>query len=157
MTTASTQEAPRDPGLRVLARTVAAAGVVGVVVVAAGLLVDGSAGALGALAGVAVTVAAMVFGTFSVHVVAGSMPGASLLVALLTYVLQVLTITVALAALRSSGAWGTSLSPGWVVAGVVVATVAWMTAHVWHSTKARIPAYDLDRGRAVTAGEAGAR
>lgn len=157
MTTASTQEVPRDPGLRVLGRTVGVAGLAGLGTVLAGLAIAGSAGFSGAFVGVAITVAAMVFGTFSVHVVAGSMPGASLLVALLTYVLQILMITVALAALHSSAAWGTTLAPGWVVAGVVVATIAWMAGHVWHSTRARIPAYDLRRPSAVTRGEAGAR
>lgn len=157
MTTASTQDVPRDPGLRVLARTLAAATGAGLVLVVTGLVAAGSSGASGAAVGVGATLAVLAFGTLSVHVVSAAMPSASLLVALLTYLLQVLMLTVVLSALRTSEAWGSTLAPGWLAAGVITVTVAWTAGQVWHSSRVRIPVYDLAPRGVLRAGEAGAR
>lgn len=157
MTTASTQDVPRDPGLRVLGRALSVAAAAGVVTSVTGLLAAGQAAGSGAVAGAVVTLAVLAFGTVSVHVVSSAMPSASLLVALLTYALQLLLMTVVLSALRQSQAWGSTLAPGWLASGVVAVTLAWGAGQVWHSSRARIPAYDLPSRAASQAGEAGAR
>ena len=117
--------------------------VASVVVVVLGALLDDSAAVAGAAAGAFATVAVMAFGAYVVHLVAKVMPSASLLLALMTYALQIVVLTAFLAVVTGSGALGDTLSGGWLVAGVVVAVLAWTVSQIWFSTRARVLLYDL--------------
>ena len=88
-----------------------------------------------------------------VNVVAGLMPAAALLIALLTYTMQVAVMALAFFALTRSGVLDQTLDRAWLAAAVISATLSWLIAQIWLSTRARILAYDLPGGQP----EAGAR
>lgn len=119
---------------------VAALGVVG-------LLVAGSAGLLGALAGGGLALVVFLLGTTVVHTVASVMPAMSLLVALLTYTLQVVLMAVVVVALSRSGLTGEELSREWFAGAVIAVTMLWLAVQVWLFTRLRIPTYDLPAHR----------
>ena len=125
-------------------RASATAVVMVLVLVIAGALRDGSVGAWGALAGGGIAFLVFASGTAVVHLVAGAMPSASMLVALLTYTLQVAAMALAVGALNASGVAGDSVSRGWFAVGVITVTAAWLVAQIWHATHLRLPAFDLD-------------
>ncbi len=93
------------------------------------LLALGVAGrpqALGALLGAALVTGFYLFGSLTVSLVAAYAPRASLLVALLTYTLQVGALALVLARVQGSGALQARVDVQWVGGAVVVATVAWL-------------------------------
>ena len=97
------------------------------------LLALGVAGrpqAVGALFGAGLVAGFYLFGSLTVSLVAAYAPRASLLVALLTYVLQVGALALVLARVQRSGALGVSIDAQWVGGAVVVATVAWLVVLV---------------------------
>jgi len=104
----------------------------------------GRADALGALAGGSIALCFLLFGSLVVEVATRIAPQAAMLMALLTYTLQVLLVALVFALLNSSGAMGATLSSGWLAVGVIVATLAWTAAQLVGSVRARIPAYDID-------------
>jgi ATP synthase protein I len=125
-----------------------AAGVCVVAAVGLATLVDGLVagrpGALGAFTGGSIAFVFFVSGSLVVSAATRFAPQAAMLMALMTYALQVALVALVFAVLSSSGAVGTTLSAGWVAGGVVAATVAWTVGQLVASTKARIPAYDTD-------------
>ncbi|MCW2759842.1 MAG: putative synthase protein [Marmoricola sp.] len=125
---------------------VAGACVVVAVLVAAllGGLSTGSAGALGALVGGSIACVFFLFGSFVVNAATRIAPQAAMVMALMTYTLQVALVALVFAVLADSGAIGTTLSSGWVAGGVIAATVAWVAGQLVASARARIPAYDID-------------
>ncbi|PVG83342.1 hypothetical protein DDE18_08595 [Nocardioides gansuensis] len=140
--TTEQQPGTRGSGTVLLGAALGAALVLGLLGVVAGFL-DGSAGALGALAGGGLALLVFALGTGIVHVVSGVLPAASLLVALLTYTLQLVVMALVVVAFDGSGLMGEELSRGWFAGGVVAATVAWLATQVWRATHLRLPAYDL--------------
>jgi ATP synthase protein I len=140
MTTESKQDT--RPGGSVLLGAAAAglAAVVVMTVVAA--VTDGSAGVVGALVGGLLTLGVFALGTGTVGLVARVVPSASLLVALLTYTLQLLVLAVAVTVLDRSGLAGDELSRGWFAAGVIAVTVTWLVGQVLAARRQRIPVYD---------------
>lgn len=120
-----------------------AAGAVGVLVlVVAGALTDGRAAVVGAVSGGVLTLAVFALGIAVVGAVARLMPSASLLVALMTYALQLLVLAVCVAAIDQSGVDGETLSRGWFAAGVITVTLLWMVGQLVAFTRQRIPVYD---------------
>ncbi|MDN4174309.1 hypothetical protein QWY28_15200 [Nocardioides sp. SOB77] len=117
--------------------------VAGLLAAVVGALADGRPAAYGALVGTALVVVVFAFGSATVHAVAGLLPAASLIVALLTYALQLLVVLVVLSALDGSGAVGDTLSRGWLAGAVIVGTLAWTTVQVVLAGRVRIPVYDL--------------
>lgn len=101
-----------------------------------------SAGWWGALTGGSLAVVVLLTSTTVVNVAAGSMPDASVFIALLTFFLQVVLLGVIAAALHDSAAMG-KLSPEWFAGGLILATMTWLAVHAWLYTRLRIPAYDL--------------
>lgn len=118
---------------------VLAAGVV--TALAAALSGAGSAGAAATGAGVVLLV--LGFGAFTVDFVAGHLPGASLLVALLTYTLQLVMMLVVLAAVADSGVFAAEVEGRWLGAGAIVVTLVWTLTQVRLTARRRIPLYDL--------------
>lgn len=148
MTTRSTKD-PRSSGARVLLGAALAALVLGAAAVIVGALVDGSAAAYGALVGTVLVLAVLGFGSVVVDTVAGAMPGASLLVALLTYTLQVVLMGLVLAALTSSGLLDDTLDRQWLAGTVIGGTFGWLAVQLVLTTRMRIPVYDLSVGEST--------
>ncbi|KRF30381.1 hypothetical protein [Nocardioides sp. Soil805] len=144
MTTESKQDTRRGASPLLGAATAGLVLVV-VVVVLAGL-VDGRQGALGAAAGGVLALAVFATGTAVVQTAARVMPTASLLVALLTYTLQVVLMGAVAVALSRSGIVGDGPSRGWFAGAVIAVTVTWMVVQVWIVGRQRIPVYDLSAG-----------
>ena len=146
MTTAPLPPATRPrrvlagPEIRLAGGVTLVTGVLGVLVAA---LVSGAPGASGAAIGAGMVLVFFGFGAMTVSAVAAVSPAASLLVALLTYVLQVLAVGVVFVALRNSGAMGSTVDPGWVAGGLIAATVCWLATQVVAATRSRQPLYDL--------------
>ena len=109
-----------------------------------GALTTGSPGAFGALAGGSMALCFFLFGSTIVEMATRMAPQTAIFVALMTYTLQVALVALVFAVLTSSGAVGTTLSPGWLAGGVIAATLAWTVAQLVGSARARIPAYDID-------------
>lgn len=154
--TTETSERRADPGTRVLVGAMLAA----LVVSAAATGVAAAVGGPGAVAGAAVggfsLAVVMAFGTYVVHVASNAVPGLSLMVAIMTYALQIAMMVAFFLVLARSGALEKSVDGAWLVAGVVVASLTWSTAQIWFSTRARIPLYDLSRPGPSRGQEAGA-
>lgn len=160
MTTESKQVA-RPQGVPALLGAAVSGLVVAVVITVAGALTGGSAAAYGALVGAAIALVVFAVGSFSVDLVARLVPSMSLMVAMLTYTLQVVAMALVFVGLSRSGVLDDTLDRGWLAAGVIAVTVVWLLAQVRLTVRARIPAYDLP-GPTVPAGaverpEAGAR
>jgi ATP synthase protein I len=109
-----------------------------------GGLVDGSSGALGALVGGGTALLFFLFGSLLVMAATRMAPQVSMLVALMTFTLQIVLVAAVFAALGSSDAMGSWLSDGWVAAGVVVAAAAWIVGQMVGTARARIPVYDVE-------------
>lgn len=155
MTTESKQHT--RPGVTVLlGAAVAGVVVVGLLTVVAAL-VEGSAAAWGVAAGGLTALVVFALGTAVVHAVAGLVPAASMMVALLTYTLQVVVMALVVVGLGRSGLAGESVSRGGFAVGVIVTTIAWMIAQIWQATHLRLPAYDLPAEDDGAHPEAGAR
>ena len=142
MTTESKQ-VTRPQGVPALVGAAVAGLVSGLLVTAVGALSSGSAAAYGALVGAAIALLVFVVGSFAVDVVARVMPAMSLMVALLTYTLQVVVMALAFVALNGSGLLDETLARDWLAAGVIAVTMVWLLVQLVLTTRARIPVYDL--------------
>ena len=121
----------------------AATGLAGGALVLLAALVSGSDAATGAAVGAGMVLAFFGLGAAVVNAVAGASPAASLLVALLTYALQVLAVGLVLTALRSSGDLLAAVNADWVAGAVIAATAVWLVTHIVAATRSRQPIYDL--------------
>lgn len=122
---------------------------IGVVATVVGALVSGSAAAYGVLVGTLMVVAVLGLGSMAVNVIAGAMPSAALIVALLTYTLQVVLMGLLFVVLAESGALDAALDAEWLAGTVIVGTLLWLAVQIVLTARLRIPVYDLP--------EAGAR
>ena len=127
----------------ILVRTVGVSLLVGALVAGVGGLVQGPAAAWSVLLGTALVTVVCAGGAAAVNVVSGLMPEAALMIALLTYFLQVLVVLVVLAALADSAVLEEELDRGWVAGSVIGGTLLWMAGQVAVTTRARIPMFDL--------------
>ena len=124
--------------------------VIGVAAAGVGLALSGVGAAFGALIGAGLAGGVFVLGALAVQVVSRVYPPASLLVALLTYVCQVLAALMVFAILtRGALIHNGTVSAPWVGATLSLCAVLWVTVHVRVAATARVPLYDLP--------EAGAR
>jgi len=109
----------------------------------AGGLVDGRSGALGALAGGSLALCFFLFGSLVVDMATRMAPQLAMLMALLTYTLQVVAVGVVFLALDASDALGDTVHAGWLAGTVIVATLVWLVAQTVAATRSRQPIYDL--------------
>lgn len=139
-----------DPQLRIAALAGAGCLVTGLLAAGAAALLADPGAAYGALVGAVIAAAIFVTGALAVHVVARTMPAAALLVALLTYLSQVVLAFLVFWRLSDSGLLtdGT-LDRTWIGGVLVLCTLLWMAVQIRVVTRARAPLYDLP--------EAGAR
>jgi ATP synthase protein I len=124
--------------------------VIGLLAAGLGLAVSGWAAAWGALVGAGLAGGVFVLGALAVQVATWLYPPAALLVAMLTYVSQVLA-AMTVFSLLDGGALGDDLdvSTPWVGGTLATCALLWVTVHVRVAATARVPLYDLP--------EAGAR
>ncbi|HSE07121.1 MAG TPA: hypothetical protein VLB29_00530 [Nocardioidaceae bacterium] len=140
MTTAQTTPRRGRPVLGPLAISAS----VGLALVVLAALVTGSPGAAGAGIGAAMVCLVFAFGAVTLGVVALVAPAASLLVALLTYTLQVVVVGLVYVGLSSGGALDGPVDPRWLSAAVIACTLGWITTQIVVSMRTRQPIYDLD-------------
>ena len=114
-----------------------------------GLAVGGRPQVLGAVLGAGLMTGFYLFGTVTVGLVAAYAPRASLLVALLTYVLQVGALALVLAALQGSqGSRSVAeVDTRWTGAAVVAATVLWLVLLVVRAVRSVPAVSDAGVGR----------
>ncbi|GAB6986180.1 hypothetical protein [Nocardioides pyridinolyticus] len=155
--TTDTATTSRDHGFRVLVRTALVTVSVGLVLTLVAALVAGPAAAWGALVGTLLVVGVFGFGSFTVNLVAAVMPAAALVVALLTYVLQVLVMGLVFYGLSGSGLLDDTIDRTWLGGSVIAGTVAWLVVQVVVATTRRIPVYVLPEPAAVAGAASGAR
>lgn len=129
-------------GVSPLLGAVASGAVAVLVLVVVGALTDGRPAVVGAAVGGVLTLAVFALGIAVVGMVARLMPSASLLVALMTYALQLLVLALVVAALERADVGAETLSRGWFAAGVIVVTLLWLVGQLVAATRQRIPAYD---------------
>ena len=115
---------------------------VGLLAVTTAALTAGSAAALGALVGSALVLGFFGLGASVVNAVASVSPTASLLVALLTYALEVVALGAVFVALRRSGALAGTVDRGWLGGVVIAATLVWLVSQIFAETRSRHPIYD---------------
>lgn len=156
MTTETLRHTP-NPGLRVLLGAAAAALSAGAIVVAVAAL-QGSAGdRQGALVGALLALAVLAGGSLVVDLVASRMPTASLLVAVLTYTLEVVLLGLVFWRLETSGALDGSLSGTWLGVAVIAVTIGWLVGQIVLTARVRIPVYDLPAPAPSSAAPGGER
>ena len=136
----------RRTGSSVLTRAAMASMGLGVVAVVAGSLVEGAPAAYGAAIGALIVLGVFGFGSFVVNTVAALMPTAALLVALLTYTLQVVAMGLVFVALSGSGLLGDTLDREWLAGTVIAGTLVWVMCQIVLTMRARIAIYDLPEG-----------
>jgi ATP synthase protein I len=141
MTTESKQDT--RPGASVLLGAAAAAFLAGVVMTLVAWAVSDATAVRSVVLSTLLVVVVIGFGVFVLNTVASVMPGATVLVALVTYALQLVVMAAVVLQLVRSGMMVDTLDRRWFGGGVAVATLAWMVAQVVAATRARIPVYDL--------------
>jgi ATP synthase protein I len=157
MTTGTAETMPRaqrSSGASVLLGAGLGSLLLGLAAAGIGASVGGAPAAYGALVGSALVVVVFAFGAVTVHTVATRLPAASLLVALMTYALQLLLMLVVLSALDGSGAVGETLSRGWLAGAVICGALGWTSVQIALAARVRIPVYELPD---ATAGAAAAQ
>ena len=141
MTTESKQDT--RPGGSVLLGAAGVALVAGLAMALAAWLFSDATAVRSVLASTVLVVVVIGFGVFVLNTVASVMPGATVLVALVTYALQLVVMAAVVLQLVRSGMMADTLDRRWFGGGVAVATLAWMVAQIVAATRARIPVYDL--------------
>jgi ATP synthase protein I len=129
-----------SPEIRLAAAATVALAAVAIVLAA---LVSGGPAATGACIGWAMVLAFFGLGSLTMDVVATVSPPASLLVALLTYTLEVVAVGVVFLALDASDALGSTVHAGWLAGSVIAATFVWLAAQTVAAIRSRQPLYDL--------------
>lgn len=140
-----TTESHRDlrPGGAVLIRAAVAALGTGLVLTVGAGLVSGSTAALSAAVSTGLVVIVIGFGVLVLNTVASVMPSSTVLVALVTYALQLVVLAAVALSLIRNGVLDETLDRRWFGGGVALTTAAWMVAQIVAVTHARIPVYDL--------------
>lgn len=141
MTTESTKHS--RPGLSPLVGALATGAAAVVVLGLAAALVEGRAAVVGVVGGGVLTLSVLAAGVAVVAAVARLMPSASLLVALTTYALQLVTLAFCVAAIERAGLADEDLSRGWFGAAVIAVTLLWVAGQLVFATRQRLPLYDL--------------
>jgi ATP synthase protein I len=120
------------PSLRVpgLSQALLATALVGVVMAVAAGLTGGRAEVLGTAVGVALVCGFFLFGAFNTSLAAAYAPRASMLVALLTYTVQVVGLALVLVAISESETAEDALDVRWLGGTVIVGTLVWTGALV---------------------------
>jgi hypothetical protein len=128
----TTETLRQQPSLRVpgVGPALAVTAAVGLVSCGLALLLAGRPQVVGALVGAAVVAVFFAFGMLNTAVAATFAPRSSLLVALLTYTVQVVALGLLLSALTRSDATAAHLDVRWLGATVIAGALGWSGALV---------------------------
>ena len=154
MTTAGTGFPSPRPGVQLLG-PLASAGLAGLLLAGLGAVLTGSSAVAGAVLGAGLVCAVFAFGALVLGVVATVAPAASMLVALLTYTLEVVLLGAVLVGLNASGLLEGPVDRRWLAGAVIVCTLVWIIAQVTAHVRARQPIYDEPRQEPPSEGSAG--
>lgn len=143
MMTTATMSVTRSGGLRILSWSTGVVLLVGVLLGLVASLIEGRAGLVGALAGAGLIAMVLGSGTAVVDLVSQLVPNLSLMVAMLTYTLEIVLLALVLVALRGSDDLEQTLSPQYFAGAVIAGALAWTVVQVRLTMSARIPVYDL--------------
>lgn len=124
-----------------------------VIVTVVALLAADRAAVLGAVSGAGMVLLVFVFGALVVGAAAHVLPNAALLVALLTYTLQLLALLLVFVAFRDSDEARRQVSGDWLGIGMIAATLAWIVGQLVGTLRTPIEPWT----GAGEAGEADAR
>lgn len=142
----------RVPGALAIAGGAAVLATVALLVAASAT--TGSAAVLGVLVAAGIVLVVFGLGTAAVSVVARILPSAALMIAMVTYLLQVVLMAVILTVLQRSGLLGDEIDRAWLGGAVIVLAFVWLIAQTIATATARIPVYDLPSGEpTATPGE----
>lgn len=144
MTTASRLPRPsaRVAGLVAgLATTAVSATVAGVVAA----VVAGRPQVLGVVVGALVVAGFFTMGSLSASLAAAYAPGLSLVVALVTYALQVVLVGVVFLELTATPGARAGVDVDWAAAAVIAGTLVWTVTLVVAAVRTRQPLYDLSQ------------
>lgn len=108
------------------------------VVTVVGELAAGQNEAVSALLGGAIVLVFFGFGAVVVGAASAVMPQTALMIAMLTYTFQVALVGLIFAGLTESDVFESDLSAGWLAAGLIVGTFAWMTGQLVATLRAPI-------------------
>lgn len=111
-----------------------------VLAVLVGWAVDGGPGAAGGAAGVLLVAASYVLSSVVLAWADSVDPKLVMTVGLVTYVLKFALLGVAVFAVAASGWAGLRM----MAVGIMASTVAWVTAQVWWTAKAKIPYVEIE-------------
>lgn len=131
----------------ILGRVLVVTFLAGVAMAALGGLLDGRDGALGAAAGAGIVLGVLAFGCGSLAVVARVQPSATLLVALVSYLVQAVLLLLVFVRLTEVPPFDDGSGRVWLAIGLVAGTLAWLTAQLVLTVRQRIPYYDLTGGQ----------
>ena len=140
MTTATVS---RDSGMTVLVGAAATTAALGGFLAVIGAFAAGSSAAYGALVGTVLTLVVFGLGSAAVNAVAGVLPTMSMMVALMTYLLQLVLIWVLLSALESSELLESTLERAWIGGAVIIGALAWMVGQIVLHLTRRALVFDL--------------
>ncbi len=132
----------RSNGAGVLLGAASATLALGAVLTVVGQVVSGRPAAVGAAVGISLVLTVLGLSTVVVDVTARVLPAAALLVALLTYTLQVVLMAAVLVGLTRSGLLERSVDPTWLGTTVIAGTLGWTLAQLVRTVRVRVPAFD---------------
>jgi ATP synthase protein I len=130
MMTNSAPKARPDATGRVVAGAAAGCAIATAIVLVVAAVVADRTAVLGALTGAGLVLAFFGFGAVVVTTVARAVPAATLLVALVTFTLQVVLLGAVFALLREADVLGSDLDARWLAGTLIAGTIAWLTGQV---------------------------
>jgi ATP synthase protein I len=107
----------------------------------------GSAGLWGVLVATVLVTGFFTFGQLVLHAVRWLDPGALFLIAMLTYLMQVVVLLAVFASFRKNPALGDAVSAKAVGVTVIVMAVTWSIGLMAAARRERIPVFDVEVGR----------
>ncbi|MET3960739.1 hypothetical protein ABIE44_000673 [Marmoricola sp. OAE513] len=140
----TTIDAPQERTPRVLLTAALSVVASTAVLALVGALAQGRTESTSALLGGGIVLVFFGFGAVVVGTVADLMPQAALVMALLTYTFQVALVGLIFAGLTKADAFAEHLAAGWLAAGVIAGTFAWMAGQLTATLRAPIPAWEVD-------------
>jgi len=144
MTTVRSTPERRAPVVR---WAIAPSGAAGLICIGAATLVWGRAGLYGALGGMLLVVTFLGLGQLTLQLASVVNPSFQLVIAVLTYGLQVVALLAVYAAFQNSLAWTEAISSAAVGVTIMVCAVVWSAGRVVAATKERAPLFDTEGGR----------
>lgn len=107
-----------------------------------GAVAQGRTEVLSALLGGGIVLVFFGFGAVVVGAASRLAPQTALLVAMVTYTLQVVLVALIFAALTEADAFDTALSAGWLAGALILGTFAWMAGQLIATLRAPIPPWE---------------